>query len=186
LSFRHQPASVSTVGLARTLGRMKYALSLLVALLVLGPSSGAEPLTHCRKPEKTFFTCTAVNGKVISVCADWTDESKPPSFVQYRYGRLGASELTFPSWPEAPSGRFRFSSESSAKWRTTYLQFADQGFVYTLYAYDYNAMHEASVTVVSPTGARTVLACSAVGPYSISPLWPMELLRLEPIDQAFR
>ncbi|CAN7647422.1 hypothetical protein [Massilia sp. LjRoot122] len=90
--------------------RLKIVLSGLLGCLI-GAAYGAPSL--CTKSETVYFSCTAKTGKIISLCGQvfkpgpsgWREASDAP-WLQYRYGRPGASELVFPSSTKDSLQRF--------------------------------------------------------------------------------
>lgn len=61
------------------------------------PTIASESKTHCVAEENVFFSCPIKgSNKVLSLCGG-SDESGIPSWLQYRFGNLGAAELVFPA-----------------------------------------------------------------------------------------
>jgi hypothetical protein len=65
-------------------------------ILLLLPSVTMSQ-TLCREGEMDYFSCKTSNKKIISVCGNITNgEIDDSSWLQYRFGKVGAIELTYP------------------------------------------------------------------------------------------
>jgi len=83
---------------------MKFAV-LTVALLSF-PSVAASQ-TLCRTGEIDYFSCETVAGKSVSVCGNIADgEISGDSWLQYRFGKIGAIELTYPTEKQGSVKKF--------------------------------------------------------------------------------
>jgi hypothetical protein len=77
-----------------TLATMKYSYFAFILLLL--PSVTLSQ-TLCRKGEIDYFSCKTSNEKIISVCGNITNgEINDSSWLQYRFGKVGAIELDYP------------------------------------------------------------------------------------------
>ena len=81
---------------------------LLVTFVALLFPSIAQSQTHCRKGENIYFSCkTTANEKVISVCGNITNgEITDDSWLQYRFGKIGAIELAYPNEKQGSISKF--------------------------------------------------------------------------------
>ncbi|MBI4239000.1 MAG: hypothetical protein HY696_11395 [Deltaproteobacteria bacterium] len=114
---------------------LAFCLSLPPSLL-----HAASVDTWCRPPEATYFSCTIVgSGKVVALCG--TRQRESLTALQYRFGKLGHLELTFPTAHGTPSAHFRLSRYT--RYQVTYLTVAfDNGdYTYELFS-DYNGEGE--------------------------------------------
>ena len=64
--------------------------------------------SHCHKGEVTYFSCqTTQTEKVISICGSViSDEPADDSWLQYRFGRIGKIELTYPIQKKGSTQKF--------------------------------------------------------------------------------
>lgn len=79
---------------------------LVLAGLILSPATALADEGHCKATEQVVFSCS-VGKKTVSVCAS-SDLSPNQGYVQYRFGPIGAPELTYPEAPES----FRLKSDA--------------------------------------------------------------------------
>ncbi|WP_027996863.1 hypothetical protein [Simplicispira psychrophila] len=70
----------------------------LIACLFLLPSVCLSQ-TLCRAPEVDYFSCkTTTNEKIVSVCGNIASEGiGQGGWLQFRFGKMGATELTYPT-----------------------------------------------------------------------------------------
>lgn len=90
----------------------------------------------CRPPEATYFSCTiAGSERVVSLCG--TRRGDTLTALQYRFGRPGRLELTFPPRTSTPSAHFRMSRYT--RYQVTYLTvwFENGNYTYEVFS-DYN------------------------------------------------
>lgn len=78
---------------------MKILLASVIGALLV--PSIAISQTHCAKDEVDYFSCaTSVSNKVVSVCGNtavgFGEDISDNSWIQYRFGRIGHIELTYP------------------------------------------------------------------------------------------
>ena len=91
--------------LATTLAIMKS--SVLTAALLSLPSL-SQSQTLCRPGEIDYFSCeTVAIGKRISVCGNIADgDISSESWLQYRFGKVGAIELAYPTEKQGSVKKF--------------------------------------------------------------------------------
>lgn len=168
---------------------MKNVHLIATGLLALGSTAAAAPPTpsHCTPDEDILFTCR-VGRKVLSFCAAKTDDDRrAPPWIQYRFGRIGATELVFPAARTSPFAHFRFISQQGGRWVDNTVQFSINDHFYTFHAYGNSNIPESegSMLVVGPDGTRKRLACADPGLYAAAGLWRFEQFQLPPVLGEF-
>lgn len=79
-----------------------------ICLLAASQQSFAAEPTLCARDETVFFNCrVAKSGKLISLCGDAGAEK----FLQYKFGRPGSVELTFPKARKDSLSQFTWSQD---------------------------------------------------------------------------
>jgi hypothetical protein len=79
--------------------------SLITPIVATTPITAPEaarpvrPASHCTAAESTAFSCTLTNGKNVSICSTPNFEETMEGQLVYRYGKLGAVELSYPENP---------------------------------------------------------------------------------------
>lgn len=97
------------------------------------PPAEESSTSHCRADENAIFSCMMDNSdKVVSICAS-TDLSRHQGYLQYRFGRLGAVELTFPEDRQNTQDQFMWQTIGYSGGWDTRIQFANGGYAYQLY-----------------------------------------------------
>ena len=88
---------------------MRFLCCALTMACISGQALAANTDTHCLANEHVYFSC-GIDGsdKVVSLCGGMKDSQ--PSWLQYRFGAIGHTELTY---PKARRGRCRNSPASS-------------------------------------------------------------------------
>jgi hypothetical protein len=72
----------------------------------------AKAESHCKKEETTYFSCQIERSpKTVSLCGSSQSEFEGSNglsegWLQYRFGRLGAPEFTFPATKESSTDKF--------------------------------------------------------------------------------
>lgn len=72
------------------------------------PGISAEG-THCAEGETAWLSCTSTKSRVLSLCS--TTTLRPEWSLYYRFGPLGAPELTYPTSPLSFDDAFSWQSE---------------------------------------------------------------------------
>ena len=101
-----------------------WILLLTVIAAIVGNSASADnerPFQSlCEPTEKTIFSCGFENNRMVSICGS-NDAAKNTGYVEYRYGKLGAIELSLPSKNKPPNkafkGTFQDFWRSSGTWQ---------------------------------------------------------------------
>lgn len=106
-------------------------LAACLCLPALSAWSQARP-SLCTADERIAFSC-AVGRKVASLCAS-ADLSKTTGYVQYRYGRPGKIEMTYPQDKVHPSAVFKWGVLGFAGGGTDYYRFSNEGYDYVVYS----------------------------------------------------
>jgi hypothetical protein len=97
-------------------------------------SSGAMAVTLCDSSEEIVLSCQIKKSdKILSIC-----RSKPltatTGYLQYRYGRRGAIEMTYPVSKTETQGAFRLQTNTHAEVFDTWFTFKSGKFVYSIYS----------------------------------------------------
>lgn len=90
----------------RGLATMKATLATVLGILLAPPVALCQ--THCRKDEIDYLSCpTTSGGKILSVCGNIVGGNvADDSWVQYRFGRVGHVELTYPAGRAGSTKKF--------------------------------------------------------------------------------
>jgi hypothetical protein len=104
-----------------------------LAIQACAISAYAAPGTSlCAKDEQVAFSCH-VGAKIASLCAS-PDLSPDQGWVQYRFGKKGAVELTYPAVKEHPRKYFRWGVNGYSGGGTDYFRFSNGGYDYVVYS----------------------------------------------------
>ena len=168
---------------------MKNECLLAAGLFALASTVAAAPPTpsHCTPDEENLLSCR-IGRKVLSFCAPkTTDHLHAPAWIQYRFGRIGATELVFPATRTSPVEHFRFTTENAGKWVDNTVQFSINDYFYTVHVYGNSNIPESegSMLVVGPDGTRKRLECADPGLYAAAGLWRFEQFELLPALKEF-
>ena len=73
--------------------------SLILTAIALSLPCVSVSQTLCRPGEKDYFSCrTTTSGKIVSVCGNIASgRIDEDSWLQYRFGKIGAIELAYPA-----------------------------------------------------------------------------------------
>ena len=82
---------------ARMLLGQRLALRQLAAIAVLTLPFTVGAQTLCAKGETDFFSCTLSDHRLLSVCGAVQDEPSAGDWLQFRRGRPGRVEMSWPS-----------------------------------------------------------------------------------------
>lgn len=101
------------------------------------PAAGATDTTastHCNSSERTVFSCSVSGGKTVSLCAPSTLNADNAEGLQYRFGKKGMVELSFPERP-AMNKDSGFFYNHYFRARTDYYQvgFINDGYEYRIF-----------------------------------------------------
>jgi len=141
----------------------------LASLLLLIPSV-AMSQTLCQKDEIDYFSCRVTRGeKIISVCSNITNgEITDDSWLQYRFGKMGAIELTYPK--KRQDSVLKFEGNYFNKYSVIDLRFINGN---TLYGVDLNGpysgddatkrkTYSGGVSAESGKNGRVTIQCAKV------------------------
>lgn len=89
------------------------ARTLLCSIFLLG-SFDASAATHCTSGEIDYFTCKIKDSeKIVSLCGGLfrddtyaTSEINSDAWIQYRFGKKGSIQLTYPAKKKQPLGKY--------------------------------------------------------------------------------
>lgn len=105
----------------------------LVTLALACFSAQAAPRESlCTSGEQIAFSCH-IRGKIASLCAS-ADLSPTAGYIQYRYGRKGAVELSYPATTVDPRQVFRWGVRAYAGGGADYFRFSNGGVDYAVYS----------------------------------------------------
>lgn len=116
--------------------------------------------TLCQKDEVTFFSCEIKgSAKVASLCGSPQLDAHR-GYVQYRFGRVGKIELTFPQERQNSQQSFFYAHYFRAQVDRTEVTFQNGSYQYAVYD-DYEGeekpgMHAKGVRVEASTSTREV------------------------------
>jgi hypothetical protein len=127
--------------------------AMLVSSLPVSAVERPHP-SHCDPNEATVFTCT-VGRKTVSLCAS-ADRSFSSGTLQYRFGRIGQVELSYPEKPVAPHEAFTGGLALQGGGGYSYVRFIRSGISYTVYRF-IGSGHEEDGLVVK-RGEKELLA----------------------------
>lgn len=101
----------------------------LASLLLLIPPI-AMSQTLCKKDEIDYFSCRVAQGKkIISICGNITNgEINDDSWLQYRFGKVGAIELTYPK--KRQNSALKFEGNYFNKYSVIDLRFINENTLY--------------------------------------------------------
>jgi hypothetical protein len=89
--------------------------------------------SHCSQSEEIIFSCK-IGSKMMSVCSSKSLVSKV-GYLQYRFGRLGALEFTYPRDIKSSIQRFKLSHYFRAKVDRWELSFENKDMQYRVFSY---------------------------------------------------
>lgn len=86
----------------------------------------------CTKDEQVAFSCAVKGNKLVSLCAS-PDLSKTTGYVQYRFGKKGAVEFTYPQLTDNPRTHFLWGVTAYSGGGVDYFRFASGDYQYVVY-----------------------------------------------------
>jgi hypothetical protein len=111
---------------------MKYIVVAVVAICCATASAVQTP-SHCGPSEAIIFSCRIKGStKIVSLCAS-KQLSKEAGYLQYRFGRPGAVELTFPEEKRNSQAQFLFNHYFRAQVDETQVIFKNGAYTYSIY-----------------------------------------------------
>jgi hypothetical protein len=138
--------------------------TIAIALAISGNARAGQGL--CTPNEKVFLSCKVKTGKTLSVCGS-ANFSQNEGYLQYRYGRQNAVELTFPEIERDSLSKFKWRTDPHAGVEANWLIFYRSKFQYTVFAiHDSNTLsgrvvHRYGVIVVDPKDNGSTIPCVA-------------------------
>ena len=112
-------------------GSMIQVAVLAAAIFVPG-TEAMSAATHCSSQETAVFSCM-VGKKIVSLCRS-DDLPGAAGSLQYRFGRRGAVELSYPEEPSDPRTAFTGGLTLYGNGGTSYVHFVTEGIAYTVYS----------------------------------------------------
>lgn len=137
------------------------ALGLTISAIQSAMAQPVDPVTpsHCTSQEDVIFDCP-IGKKHVSVCNNGGD-------LQYRFGRLGSTELAFPQSPEenasVTQGTIMLSGGGG-----DYLRFSNGDYDYVVYSAEGRGVLNEGVVVEKDGKRLTTLKCSSYATNNIS------------------
>lgn len=116
------------------MSRMIPSLTVVLSLF----ACNAIAQTHCVPPETTFFSCKiAGTQKIASLCGTAFKHPGESSFsddswLQYRFGRLGAIEFRYPNSKRDSISKFQGEFHRSIEGSDNSLWFSNNGITYSI------------------------------------------------------
>jgi len=108
-------------------------------------TSAYAEVSHCRKDEVTYFSCPIErSNKIASLCGNIALNHveaghRKSSWLQYRFGRPGKLELTYPSQKAGSLSKFTGEFHRSAEGSDNYIYFTNNGIEYGIGCIDARA-----------------------------------------------
>lgn len=103
----------------------------------------------CSAPEESYFWCRVRTGKLIELCGGKS--------VEYRFGKPGRVELSYPATPA--DGQLRFAQFSGPLTDRIEISFSVGGANYALFDYSEGKKRSAGVRATSARGKEITTAC---------------------------
>lgn len=110
-------------------GQVWLSVVIAVAATGLGGRAGSAPAATpslCTSGETAVLACGVGSGKIVSLCAR---DGK----LQYRFGKAGAHEMTWPAQPETPRGLFFLSTTTYSGGGEERIRFSNGGYDYIVF-----------------------------------------------------
>ena len=128
-------------------------IRLAVLLFSFSLSAAAHAQTHCGGDEIDYFSCKITKSeKVISVCGNIADGNLDnDSWLQYRFGKIGQLELTYPT--EKTESLDLFEGIYFSKYGDVLLRLINNQ---TLYEVFLSERYETPKKTLQPSGGVTV------------------------------
>ena len=104
----------------------------------------------CQAREKTYFSCKIKSSeKYLSICGS-------KDYLQYRYGKQGKVELTFPHGRDGSLEKFKVGHDDRKSVGTTEdtLNFSSGIFAYRVYTLDYPKSQDADLGMANDAGVE--------------------------------
>lgn len=103
----------------------------IILLLISHASLANEPLYLCKGNEQVIFGCQ-IKGKFISICAS-KNLSRTTGYAQYRFGKPGKIEFSYPVPAKAPEGIFFLGSTPYSGGGANIVRFNNSGYEYLIF-----------------------------------------------------
>jgi len=94
--------------------------------LLSSPAAAAEA-THCSATEAVIVSC-AIGEKTVSICGGPKDAA--PTWLQYRFGQIGAPELVYPANKEGSLSHIDFEHGTAMHSEWDAFDFTNEGHAY--------------------------------------------------------
>jgi hypothetical protein len=139
--------------------------------------TAGTPSSLCAAAEHAYFSCSTAKGKMIALCGSAPGAATP--WLQYRFGKVGAVELTFPTKKEGSLGAFLWERHVHVNSMSYTVRFTNSGFTYEVF--DQNTMgsatdHGAGVLVDRPTDGGNAKTVSLLCREDVEPTLDVEAL----------
>jgi len=130
-----QPAGASLKPLSWFAISSALTMVLVASRSFAGDVQSISQTTLCRGEEQIFFSCpVAASAKIVSHCGAKIIDTRR-SYVQYRFGRVGALELQYPRERANTQRAFRYAHYFRSKMDRTEIIFDNQDFRYVVFDY---------------------------------------------------
>lgn len=134
--------------------RASGALGALLALLATCWHADATAGGLCAATETTFFACQTRQRKWISLCGS------VPRTLQYRFGTVARTELSFPDDPAAGIAGFQFAHYFRYRTDRTEVGFRRGDVEYAIFDYTEDRKGSAGVRVTLTDGKEREIGCA--------------------------
>jgi hypothetical protein len=112
---------------------MKSVVVVFVIIVCCAAASAVQTPSHCGASEAVIFSCRIKGStKILSLCGS-KQLSKDAGYLQYRFGRPGAVELTFPEEKRNSQAQFLYNHYLRAQVDETQVTFKNGAFTYSIY-----------------------------------------------------
>ncbi len=107
----------------------------------------------CTSSETVYFSCQTAGAKSVGLC------SVAPGHLQYRFGKPGTPEFSFPSDGKNGVRDMRLAHYFRHEVDRIEVSFSNRGNDYALYDYTEDGKRSAGVRVVTAAGKEVDIAC---------------------------
>ena len=125
-----------------------------IALALAPALAHGEVRGMCTASETVYFSCPTAGAKSVSLCG------AGPGHLQYRFGKPGKPEFSFPSDGKDGARGMRLAHYFRYQVDRTEVSFSNQENDYSLYDYTEDGKRSAGVRVVTAAGKEVDIACS--------------------------
>jgi hypothetical protein len=112
---------------------MKYIFMTLVLIICCATATAVQTPSLCGASEAVIFSCRIKGStKIVSLCGS-KQLTKDTGYLQYRFGRPGAVELTFPEEKLNSQAQFLYNHYFRSLVDRTEVSFKNSSYTYSIY-----------------------------------------------------